>query len=74
MMHPPSQPWPWIAAALAGGLSVGWLDRSATEVQGPLLLLMTVAFLTAIPRKHQPGQSPLPQPPACRSRTHWAAR
>ena len=50
-MNPPSQPWPWIAAALAGGLSVGWLDRSATEVQGPLLLLMTVAFLTAIPRQ-----------------------
>jgi len=44
-------PWPWIAAAIAGGLGVGWLDRSATEVQGPLLLLMTVAFLAAIPRR-----------------------
>ena len=50
-MHRPSHPWPWIAAALAGGLVVGWLDRSATEVQGPLLLLMTVAFLAAIPRR-----------------------
>jgi len=44
-------PWPWIATALAGGLVVGWIDRSAAEVQGPLLLLMTVAFLTAIPRR-----------------------
>ena len=50
-MRRPSQPWPWVAAALAGGLIVGWLDRSATEVQGPLLLLMTVAFLAAIPRR-----------------------
>jgi len=41
---------PWLAAALAGGLVVGWLDRSATEVQGPLLVLMMVAFLVAIPR------------------------
>jgi signal transduction histidine kinase len=40
----------WLAAALAGGLVVGWLDRSATEVQGPLLVLMMVAFLAAIPR------------------------
>ena len=39
-----------MAAALAGGLVVGWLDRSATEVQGPLLLLMAAAFLVAIPR------------------------
>lgn len=36
--------------ALALGLVVGWLDRSATEVQGPLLLLMAAAFLTSIPR------------------------
>jgi two-component system, LytTR family, sensor kinase len=50
-MQRPSQPWPWIAAALAGGLAVGWLDRSATEVQGPLLLLMTIAFFAAIPRQ-----------------------
>src|SRR5690349_12898319 len=50
-MQRPLQPWPWIAAALAGGLAVGWLDRSATEIQGPLLLLMTVAFFTAIPRQ-----------------------
>lgn len=40
----------WILAALAGGLVVGWLDRSATEVQGPLLVLMAVAFLVALPR------------------------
>lgn len=39
----------WILAALAGGLVVGWLDRSATEVQGPLLLLMAIAFLVALP-------------------------
>jgi signal transduction histidine kinase len=39
-----------IMAALAGGLVVGWLDRSATEVQGPLLVLMAVAFLVALPR------------------------
>ena len=51
MLHRPSQAWPWIAAALVGGLFVGWLDRSATDVQAPLLLLMTVAFLTAIPRQ-----------------------
>src|SRR5512143_2647057 len=42
--------WVWVATALALGLFVGWLDRSATEVQGPLLLLMAAAFLTAIPR------------------------
>ena len=41
----------WLLAALAGGLIVGWLDRSATESQGPLLVLMTVAFVTAIPRR-----------------------
>lgn len=52
--HRPWHSWPWITAALAGGLGVGWLDRSATEVQGPLLLLMTVAFLAAIPR-HAPA-------------------
>jgi len=44
-----SRPWPWLLAALTGGLVVGWLDRSATEVQGPLLVLMTVAFLAALP-------------------------
>ena len=31
------------------GLIVGWLDRSATEVQGPLLLLMAAAFIVALP-------------------------
>ena len=42
---------PWLVAALAGGLVVGWLDRSATEVQGPLLVLMTIAFALSLPRR-----------------------
>ena len=46
-----SSEWPWLIAALVGGLVVGWLDRSATEVQGPLLLLMAVAVFAAMPRR-----------------------
>jgi signal transduction histidine kinase len=49
-VHRPGRAWPSLIAALAGGLVIGWLDRSATEVQGPLLLLMAVAFLVALPR------------------------
>jgi hypothetical protein len=42
--------WPWLAIALALGLVAGWLDRGASEVEGPLLALMATAFLTAMPR------------------------
>jgi two-component system, LytTR family, sensor kinase len=38
--------WPVIAAAL-WGIAVGWMDLSATAVQGPLLLLMIGAFALA---------------------------
>jgi two-component system LytT family sensor kinase len=37
----------WVAIALLAGLAVGWLDVSASEVQGPLLLLMLAAFAIA---------------------------
>jgi two-component system, LytTR family, sensor kinase len=49
--RPTHHAWPWLTTALAGGFTVGWLDRSATEVQGPLLLFMAVAFLIAVPRR-----------------------
>jgi two-component system LytT family sensor kinase len=34
--------------ALLAGLGIGWLDVHATEVQGPLLLLMLAAFIIAL--------------------------
>ncbi len=34
----------WLAATVAVGGLIGWLDLSATEVQGPLLLVMLTAF------------------------------
>ncbi|HUQ79965.1 MAG TPA: histidine kinase [Gemmatimonadaceae bacterium] len=40
--------WPSLVAALVAGLTVGWLDRTATEVQGPLLLAMGAAFAVAL--------------------------
>lgn len=44
----------WIVVALVLGLVVGWLDLSATEVQGSVLLIMLVGFATALP-----GQAPV---------------
>ncbi|MEP6690557.1 MAG: histidine kinase [Gemmatimonadaceae bacterium] len=38
----------WGAAALAAGSAVGWLDISATEVQGPLLLFLCASFALAL--------------------------
>ena len=41
--------WPgWAVAAIGCGLVVGWFDLSATEVQGPLLLLMVSVFLLTL--------------------------
>lgn len=42
---------PWKLAALAAlclGLVVGWIDLGATDVQGPLLLLMLASFIVAL--------------------------
>ena len=38
----------WALAAFGCGLLVGWMDLSATEVQGPLLLLMVCSFLLTL--------------------------
>ncbi|MEP6506808.1 MAG: sensor histidine kinase [Gemmatimonadales bacterium] len=40
---------PWIAVALVLGSVVGWLDLSATEVQGSVLMVMLVGFASALP-------------------------
>ena len=40
---------PSIVTALLLGSIVGWLDLSATEVQGSVLLVMLVGFATALP-------------------------
>ncbi len=37
----------WGAVALVAGMLVGWLDLSAGDVQGPLLLLMAASFAVA---------------------------
>ncbi|MEP6732490.1 MAG: histidine kinase [bacterium] len=37
-----------VAFALLAGLVIGWLDLGATDVQGPLLLLMLAAFVLAL--------------------------
>lgn len=42
---------PWKLAALAAlclGLVVGWIDVGATDVQGPVLLLMLASFIVAL--------------------------
>src|SRR5690349_9264107 len=39
----------WLAIALAGGAVVGWVDASASEVQGSVLLLMLLNFALTLP-------------------------
>jgi two-component system, LytTR family, sensor kinase len=39
----------WLAIALAGGSVVGWVDASASEVQGSVLLLMLLNFALTLP-------------------------
>ena len=39
----------WAGLALAGGAAVAWLDRTASEVQGTLLLLMLLDFALMLP-------------------------
>ena len=44
-----SQPWKLATAtALLSGMTVGWLDVRAAEVQGPLLALMLATFIVAL--------------------------
>src|SRR4051812_23496538 len=40
-----------LVAAFAGGLFIGYADLTATEVQGPALVLMIVTFACAFPRR-----------------------
>ena len=43
--------WGWLVAAFVLGAGAGALDLVEREVQGPLLILMTSAFIVAIPRR-----------------------
>src|SRR2546423_6746914 len=44
----------WGMLAFAGGCVAGYLDLSATEVQGTVLLLMLLSFALAVPGRASP--------------------
>ena len=39
----------WSLLAVGAGCIVGWIDLSATDVQGPVLLLMVASFVLTVP-------------------------
>ena len=44
----------WAALAFGGGLAAGWVDRSSSEVQAPLLVLMAANFAVNLPGRASP--------------------
>jgi hypothetical protein len=44
----------WALSALAAGCVVGWVDLTATSVQGPALLLMLASFALTVPGRVSP--------------------
>src|ERR1051325_6839999 len=44
----------WTLLALSAGCVVGWIDLTATEVQGPALLLMLASFALTAPGRVSP--------------------
>lgn len=44
----------WAVLAFGGGLAAGWVDRSASEVQAPLLVLMVASFAVNLPGRASP--------------------
>ncbi len=52
----------WAGVSIIGGLLVAWIDASASDVQGPVTVLLLVTFALTLP-----GRAPIPLVAVCSS-------